>query len=539
MPKANEVLPETLMNSVLGKLYDLLTNGDETVPKSEDNFLSWSTPGIPFSEEDFEFLTYGLTGVVKPGSQPPPSGNTSTTEGGKTTTTENSSTTVNPSTTVENNVNPTVTPPQTPEELRAQHTAQLYMQAENLARFVNVIPDASGINEQLIRMNVKNDEGSLSDIYDHVLRYSQVAKTELSEEDKQKIEKFRQLLQVEREKEDILTNEKTKVLEPSPLTKIYYEKQQAWIEAALEYNNVRINALTASTPQAVHNWALNGSILRKKVNGALSDWINNGYKNEFEKIAAFIDQVSSRDLTLLKAQYKDDLERAKLTGLASGSDFFYTSLVPGNFYKSKGWTHFSFTESDYDYYSKTDSTSWGASGGVSVGLFTLGGSGGSSKTTSNSKLDRSNFRLEFDMCQVPIARPWFKLNFLTSKSWRFDPGNVVADGDFLSDGKLPPARESLLPAFPTSIIFIRNLYLQFSSSSNVQSFVDESTNAGGVVGYGPFFVGGSYKDGSTERKQDYHSEGQGIRVPGMQAIGFKCHLLPKSPNPNPNIKDWV
>lgn len=28
----DKVLPEELMNSVLGKLYDLLTNGDHTIP---------------------------------------------------------------------------------------------------------------------------------------------------------------------------------------------------------------------------------------------------------------------------------------------------------------------------------------------------------------------------------------------------------------------------------------------------------------------------------------------------------------------------
>jgi hypothetical protein len=28
-------------------------------------------------------------------------------------------------------------------------------------------------------------------------------------------------------------------------------------------------------------------------------------------------------------------------------------------------------------------------------------------------------------------------------------------------------------------------------------------------------------------------------VPGMQIIGFKCNVMPKSPQPNPKIKEWV
>ncbi len=63
---------------------------------------------------------------------------------------------------------------------------------------------------------------TLSDVYDFVLRFSQVANTELTPEEKAKIEKFRQLLQVEREKEDVLNpGTKVKVVEESPLVKAY------------------------------------------------------------------------------------------------------------------------------------------------------------------------------------------------------------------------------------------------------------------------------------------------------------------------------
>ena len=61
----NLVEPQLILNSVMGKIYNLLTNGDDTVPKSEDNFLSWATPGIPIEPEDLRFLRQGLTGVVR------------------------------------------------------------------------------------------------------------------------------------------------------------------------------------------------------------------------------------------------------------------------------------------------------------------------------------------------------------------------------------------------------------------------------------------------------------------------------------------
>src|SRR5207249_6682125 len=143
-------------------------------------------------------------------------------------------------------------------------TTRMYQLAEQLARIVDVVADSSGIDDTKTRMNVKNDEGALSDVYEEVLLFSQVANTELSAADKAKIEKFRQLMQVEREKEDLITGEMIKVIEPSPLVKAYNEKMQAWMEAALEFNAARIDALTASTPRAVHNWAINANVLGRK-----------------------------------------------------------------------------------------------------------------------------------------------------------------------------------------------------------------------------------------------------------------------------------
>ncbi|HMC98626.1 MAG TPA: hypothetical protein VKH37_00685, partial [Ferruginibacter sp.] len=374
MPTAANVLPQDLMNTMMGKLFDVITNGDgTTVPKSEDNFFTWCTPGIPFDVNDFDYLAQGLTGVYKPKMVTNPDGTQSTEQ---------------------------LTPEQRDAEL-AKDTTKMYQEAEQLARFVDVIPDASGIDDTKVRMNVKNDEGGLSDVYEETLRFSQVANSELTADEKAKIEKYRSLLQVEREKEDLITGEKTTVMEPSPLVKLYTEKMQAWQEAALEYNAARIDALTASTPRAVQNWAINANILRSKVTFAMNDWINNGYKNEFEGIAARIDQMTSRDLTILKAQYKDALEKARLTGLSSGSDFFYTSLAPANFATSKGWTRFTFSNSDYSYYSKKTTQSWQASGGLSLGFFTIGGGASGSKTTFDAKADFSSFNMSFEICQVP------------------------------------------------------------------------------------------------------------------------------------------
>jgi hypothetical protein len=516
MPDLKNMMPDTLMHSILGKLYQIITQGDGTVaPISEDNFLSWASPGIPITAKDLEFLNLGLTGVLKPQSLPK-----------------------------DDKGEPIPLSDAEKAALRASSTAQLYMQAENLARLVDFIPDinagtngASG-KAGIAPLSIQQNEGTLSDVYSYALKFSQVANTELTEEEKKKVEKFKQLLQVKRMKKDLITDEETEVLEPSPMVVLYNEKMAAYIDAVLEYNTHRVNALSATNSEAIHFWALNANALRSKVKAAMFDWVTNGYKNEYEGIAARIDQIMSKDLSLLKADYKDALEKAKLTGLASGSDFFYTSLVPGNFVKG-GWTKFSFASSDFETHSKSEYTSYGAS--ASAGFLGFGASGGFKHKdgSKDSSFDASNFSLSFEMCQVPIVRPWFKTPFLTSKAWKLDPGSpeVQSKGEVLCDGAVPP--KGILPGYPTAIIFIRNLSMNFGQANAKFHSQFESNSGSGSAGWGPFSVSANYSSGDQEKDFESHADSQGIHVKGMQIIGFNCHVLPKSPDPLPNIKSWI
>jgi hypothetical protein len=383
-----DVLPSELVNSVMGKLYDILANGDETVPKSEDNFFSWCTPGLPVDPEDFEFLKQGLTGVVKKRDIAEMSVPTAPADGAAAAPAPGSATT------------PALTPALL-DQLRGADTARLYAQAEALARLVDLVVDVTAANNsQIAKLSILNNEGSLSDVYQHVLRMSQVMQSELPEETKKKIEKFRDLLTVKTTKKNLIDDSQTTVTEPSPLTKAYFEKMAAYEDAALAYNARRVDALTAATPSAVHYWALNANILRRKVQAAMMDWVNNGYKNDFEAISAFIDQVMQRDMALLKQQYRDELQNARITGLASGSDFFYTSLLPASFATASGWTQFTFCSGDFQRYSNSNysCSRWQARGGGSwLGVFGGAGraSGSESRSEYNSRFNLDTFNLSF------------------------------------------------------------------------------------------------------------------------------------------------
>jgi hypothetical protein len=76
-------------------------------------------------------------------------------------------------------------------------------------------------------------------VYRDILKYSKVVNLELSDKEKKKLQKFRDLLTVTKEIEDIITEEKRTVTEDGPLTLAYYSKMDDWINAADDYTQLK------------------------------------------------------------------------------------------------------------------------------------------------------------------------------------------------------------------------------------------------------------------------------------------------------------
>ncbi|MBD5784918.1 hypothetical protein IF650_01875 [Cellulosimicrobium terreum] len=529
------VAPEMLLNSMMGKVYDVLTNGDDTVPRSEEFFFSWATPGIPLEPEDVRFLTQGLTGIARrpdgadalPAA--PPADGAAPADG-----------------TAAGGMSPADL-----EQLRATDAGQLLVQAEAFARLLDFVPDpAATVNDQFATLQVKNDKGGLSENYEYLLDMSQVAASELDEATKANVVRLTGLLQKVVKQTDIITGEETELVQPSDLVTAYNAGLERYESAALAYNTARIDALAATNQRAVQNWAINAPILRNRVKAAMASWVSEGHKNDYEKIAAFLDQVQRRDLSLLKARYRDDLDKAKLTGAVSGSDFYYTSVVPGNFLTASGWTEFTFGSGDFaqerfSSYSLKRSSS--ASGGGFFGIFgnAKAGTQVEGESARSFRFESEQFSMSFQIAQVPIVRPWFKTAYLTSKSWRMSQANVEARGEFASDGGTP--RKGRLPAYPTALVLVRDVTVSFRASEGMSSFQSEwesaKSTSGKVFAFGPIVVAGgnttSRYSSSSNSSSRYHWDGQTLKVDGAQIIGFKCALMPKAPDPLPEITSWV
>jgi hypothetical protein len=472
--------PAALAHAVVAKLYQILTNGDADVPAQTDNFFCWNTPGIPIQSADLDFLTTGLPVVTKAAGADSRADKL------------------------------------TPE----QRTA--LSRAEKLARLLDFIPDVTTVNIAHSANRVAPGQpGSLSGEYGNALKMSQVMHTVLPTELTAKMEKFRNLLQQVVKTTDAITGEQVELTVPSPLMQAYNEKHRQYAAAAFDYNARRLNAMATNDSRAVGDWALNANLYRQQVDAAFNEWVIDGHKNDVEQMAAFLSQITQRDMSVLKGQYLSDFEAGRLTSPVSGADFFATSLILGNFATSTGWTSFTFGTGDYERHRSgvVSTTSWPVHAGEGfLGLF-----GGASRYTGS--LDRAQTTITCEITEVPIERQWFRPVFLMSRSWRFDDNNPTVKGKQLCDGASPPAGP--LPGYPVSAVFARRVSLTLGGSRAASDFVArQSKNS---LSFGPFFLGDNQPADAT------------VSAEGMQLIGFRCHLLPRCPDPDKAIPSnaWV
>lgn len=517
---ANNVEPEVLVNSILGKVSDVLINGDGVViPKSDDHFLAFMSPGIPMLDDDFNYALEGFGGVYRRNAD------------------QND---------LEKSTGPQEQPaegdgqdPNEPsvEQQLAADALQKYMRAENFYNITDLVPDVSGIVDSG-RINTWNPEARISRVYAMALQQSQVYDNEPDEATRKKLENWRSKLVTTRKEKDIITDEEVEVTEESAIVKRYNEKMLAYLGTAMEYNNVRISAMAAKDQEAVHRMAINGPLLQMKVRAALNEWSSVGHKGDVDKLNAAIQSVEDRAFVLLKQRYKEDYFRSLLTNPSSGSNFLYYAPASPSFARAgSGWSEFYFNSGSFASNHQWKSSSTAAAGGFHIGSFGVAGGGKVENRRYEGKLDTENFHLSFKMARVPIARPGINLDYVLSGFWRFDQHNEIVKNVMLSDGKKPPG--GLMPAITTDCIFIKDLYLHFGKSHSEFLSQSRSVSGFGGVTFGPFHAGAVHSETQGGQSSDANWESQGIRIPGLQLLGFVCFMLPQSPNPNPKITEWI
>ncbi|KYP14136.1 hypothetical protein [Flavihumibacter sp. CACIAM 22H1] len=471
---------DQLMHATLAKLNEILTGGDEHAPANRNNFISWVTPGIPFGNADFDFLEKGFNAAD------------------------------------------------------ATEMRKLIMQAADFALFADLVPDPSAIYQADQAQTIdRNSQERLSKIYGNILKFAKVTNLEPSEEEKKKLEKFKGLLYTTKKEKNLVTEEETERTVDSPISLAYAEKEQAYSDAVLLYNNKRISAAAGDNEEAVLDFSVNQPVYRSKVRSAMNAWTGAGYKNEVEAMHAYIAQVTGRSMASWFAELRDAYDRARFTESMIDFDFYPVRLFPANFHKQE-WMKYSFSDKEVTTHASKSTTAWNASGGLNFGLWSAGaGASGSSERTANS-MESNLFEMSFDLTQVKIMRPWFGTELFSCRGWKLDPGTWSFGSTVLSDGGNPPKGSFI--AYSTHAVFARNLNLKFDKSAWQASTFKSKFDSEANLGWGPFRVKGGYSKG--KETSDFHSKdtGEGISCSGMQLLCFINRLVGVCPDTDPNAK---
>ena len=472
---------QSIGKDLLGTLTQVFTGQDGKVSADPDNKfrIAWCQPGIPFGLDDFEFAEAKGTNIL------------------------------------------------TAEQVKAYNKQQF-----NFSMAADFIPDMSGVFGNATQRSIFRPDGArLSSIFKEAVTASRVLDQALTDAEKAKLEKYRKFLYTT--EKNILDVE---VPADGPVLKLYKEKYSKYLAAAREYRAKQAMALSATGPAgvaAVNEFLYLGEILEAQVTAAYDEWVAGGYRNEVRDMFAYIDQTTSRSLRLMKDELLNRMRMGQLTELTTGLPFMASTIVPGNFAKSSGWTRFEYDSANFRSTTDWASSSWSGGGGINLGFWSASGGVEGSNFRNNESLTVNNFKISFAATQVLIVRPWFSPEFLSNRGWMLKQGPEWPHAEMLSDGGEPP--NGRLPAYATVALFVKDIVIESVDFSRYFDEHREHIAASACGGWGPFSISGSYSRDSGGKDLDVRREGAKISVDGMQLIGFLCRTVAKAPNPLPGF----
>ena len=195
---------------------------------------------------------------------------------------------------------------------------------------------------------------------------------------------------------------------------------------------------------------------------------------------------------------------------------------------------FSFTSSDMESTSSTNTQFSQLSWGVDLFFGSASGQNSSSSAVSSNHAFDSNTAIEIGLqaAKVDVSRGWFDPGvFKLSKEMSRLSEEPVSMGpvDF-SKGAIQQANDAILPCFPVAFVVAKDVSIRFkastSSLSAVQSVIDSRSAAGG--GFLCFTTSASSASHSDNSSLSSKSDGTVITInmPGPQILGWFIEFTP-------------
>lgn len=524
----NDAKANSLMSMLLKQVYDTVTNGGNPESMGTDDFIAFDPVGITLSEDTFDYALNGLFGdAPSPKPQLDAKGNPILDADG----------------------NPVI-------DMVAYQNAlsnskfRKYLQMEQFAAMTDIIPSQlpplteDGKGRMITIMN--DSQKRVSKVYEDLLQWSVVVDTDFDEKIEKKLNSLRdKLFKIKKVKNpDFDENapvddmNKPELIHTfvSPMYAKYVEYQMKYYDIVDANNEVR-TAADNGDAEAMAKLSIDGKNMKKREDAALKAWQSLGYKEAVERIQNYLSEIEEKHMLVIKKRIQSEFRNSQRTRILDYTNYSPAIPISANALKeSKNWPQVVITQgkSNYDYSKSVHN--WGVAGGFSMGLFSIGGKGGGKHDKTQIKSDYSNMTISFKVGKVRVERGWFNQHFVESKYWKLHEQSPQAlNGDMISDGN----GKGLMPAIITELIIAKDVSLDFKSGSSAYTDVKNTISTGGAVGIGPFMFGGNYSYDNQNVKSNTEWEGKKLVSKGIYIIGYKCHIVPKSPNPNPEIKKWT
>ncbi len=321
----------------------------------------------------------------------------------------------------------------------------------------------------------------------------------------------------------------------SPTKLKYEEYRDAWQKSRIEYSKAYSAAM--KDPISLASWPNDGSSYFEKVTDAINDWEIYGSMSKVDAAIALIAAQGTDAATEFIASAKKmiDPDGVYSIDVGGGARVLYTEIFPSNWADpdADGWTGYSFNsaESNEDY--TDDSTSYGGGAGINLGFWSVSGGGSHSEAEQKHELSSDKLFISFEYAIADITRPWMDTLLFRMNDW-YLPGQKAKAISDSTEVQLKRIIKDVddkfwLPTVTSKLILVRNLFIRNDNFYEAYLASQKSTNAGGSFGWGPFSINANYKTQSSRVKIEDDGEGSGLRVKGVQLIGFISEIIPSSP----------
>lgn len=318
----------------------------------------------------------------------------------------------------------------------------------------------------------------------------------------------------------------------SVLYQAYVDNELAYRNAQAAYNMAYQEAQKTATGRST--WPFIAPSLQTPVKQAYDQWRSQKADLVEQNLAIMntstanaLQKVFDKAIKLFEGYGAIDLE-----GPGTGT-IHRVRLTPSDWYSVRSastWITKDISTNNYSTSSTSEYTKYGGSAGFSLGIFSIGGSGGHSTEHRHISTETNNLRFTFSHKLVQIQYPWMMRELFATKGWNL--GNLYSRGQ-VSRGTKTNQDASVMPVIPTSFVVAKDVKISANWSKSDWDFIKKQTSAGGGLGIGPFRIGGSYAHSESKFTSSFNDATGQITVPGLHIIGWISQVVPYCP-PAPN-----